>query len=72
LLAILTTGAYGFVTASNYNSRPRPCELLVDGARVYLARKRETHEDLIRGESAVLDTQSQHERVSCNLCPGSS
>lgn len=79
LLAILTAGAYGFVTASNYNSRPRPCELLVDGARVYLARKRETHEDLIRGESglpedesAMLDTDPQHERLSCNLCPGSS
>jgi diaminopimelate decarboxylase len=72
LLAILTAGAYGFVTASNYNSRPRPCELLVDGVHVYLARKRETYEDLIRGESAVLDTQPQHERVSCNLCPGSS
>jgi diaminopimelate decarboxylase len=72
LLAILTAGAYGFVTASNYNSRPRPCELLFDGLHVYLARKRETYEDLIRGESAVLDTQPQHERVSCNLCPGSS
>jgi diaminopimelate decarboxylase len=79
LLAILTAGAYGFVTASNYNSRPRPCELLVDGSRVHLARKRETHEDLIRGESgfaedesAILDTEPQHERLSCNLCPGSS
>ena len=79
LLAILTAGAYGFVTASNYNSRPRPCELLVDGARVYLARKRETYEDLIRGESglpegesAMLDTDPQHARLSCNLCPGSS
>jgi diaminopimelate decarboxylase len=79
LLAILTAGAYGFVTASNYNSRPRPCELLVDGTQVYLARSRETYEDLIRGESssaenesAMLDTDPQHERLSCNLCPGSS
>jgi diaminopimelate decarboxylase len=79
LLAILTAGAYGFVTTSNYNSRPRPCELLVNGARVSLARKRETYEDLIRGESAfaenesaMLDTDPQHERLSCNLCPGSS
>jgi diaminopimelate decarboxylase len=79
LLAILTAGAYGFVTASNYNSRPRPCELLVDGAQVYLARTRETYEDLIRGESAftenesaMLETDLQHERLSCNLCPGSS
>jgi diaminopimelate decarboxylase len=52
LLAISTAGAYGFVSASNYNSRPRPCELLVDGAQVCLARKRESYEDLIRGESA--------------------
>lgn len=50
LLAIQTTGAYGFVLASNYNSRPRPCELLVEGGQVHLARRRETYEDLIRGE----------------------
>jgi diaminopimelate decarboxylase len=72
LLAILTAGAYGFVTASNYNSRPRPCELLVDGRHVHLARTRETYKDLIRGESAILDTALEHERLSCNLCPGSS
>jgi diaminopimelate decarboxylase len=72
LLAILTAGAYGFVTASNYNSRPRPCELLVDRDRVHLARKREIYEDLIRGECTLLDTQPDHERLSCNLCPGSS
>ncbi len=51
LLAIRTAGAYGFSLASNYNSRPRPCELLVDGANVHLARGRETYEDLVRGES---------------------
>lgn len=51
LLAIQTAGAYGFVLASNYNSRPRPCELLVDGARVHVARSREAYDDLIRGES---------------------
>lgn len=50
LLAIRTAGAYGFVLSSNYNSRPRPCELLVDGREVHLARARETYEDLIRGE----------------------
>ncbi|HEX4169336.1 MAG TPA: hypothetical protein VHZ55_28065, partial [Bryobacteraceae bacterium] len=43
LLAIRTTGAYGFVLSSNYNSRPRPCELLVDGADVHVARGRETY-----------------------------
>lgn len=51
LLAICTAGAYGFVLSSNYNSRPRACELLVDGAQVLVARKRETFEDLVRGES---------------------
>lgn len=53
LLAILTAGAYSFSLASNYNSRLRPCELLVDGAHVHLARRRETYEDLVRGESAA-------------------
>ena len=51
LLAICTAGAYGFVLSSNYNSRPRACELLVDGAEVLVARKRETVEDLVRGEA---------------------
>lgn len=50
LLAIQTAGAYGFVLASNYNSRPRPCELLVDGAQIRIARRRESYEDLVRGE----------------------
>ncbi len=52
LLAILSAGAYGFVLSSNYNSRPRPCELLIDAAQVHVARERETFPDLIRGESA--------------------
>lgn len=50
LLAIRTAGAYGFVISSNYNSRPRACELLIEGDRVHVARSRETYEDLIRGE----------------------
>jgi diaminopimelate decarboxylase len=50
LVAILTAGAYGFVLSSNYNSRPRACELLVDGGRVLVARQRETYADLVRGE----------------------
>jgi diaminopimelate decarboxylase len=50
-IALRTAGAYGFVLSSNYNSRPRPCELLIDGSRVSLARQRETFEDLIRAES---------------------
>lgn len=53
LVAIETTGAYGFVLSSNYNSRPRACELLIDGARIHVARKRETYDDLVRGECAL-------------------
>ncbi len=50
LLAVLDTGAYGAVMASNYNSRPRPCEVLVDGTEARLVRRRETTEDLWRTE----------------------
>ena len=46
LLAIMGTGAYGMVMASNYNSRPRPAEVLVSGRRVALVRSRERVEDL--------------------------
>ena len=49
-MALMTAGAYGFVQASNYNSRPRPAEVLVDGSAWKVIRKRETNEDLIRGE----------------------
>ena len=52
LLAICTAGAYGFVQASNYNSRPRPPEILVQGSGFRVIRGRETYEDLIRGETA--------------------
>jgi len=51
LMAVCTAGAYGFVLASNYNSRPRPPEVLVDGAAWQVIRSRETLEDLVRGES---------------------
>jgi diaminopimelate decarboxylase len=50
LLAVLDTGAYGMALASNYNTRPRPAEVLVDGKAARLVRKRETLADLIRGE----------------------
>jgi len=50
LLAIMSTGAYGFVMASNYNSRPLPAETLVRGDKFGLIRKRQTREDLVRGE----------------------
>lgn len=50
LLAIMSAGAYGFVMASNYNSRPLPAEALVRGDQFALIRKRQTWEDLVRDE----------------------
>ncbi|MCS7149563.1 MAG: diaminopimelate decarboxylase [Caldimicrobium sp.] len=50
LLAIMSAGAYGFVMSSNYNSRPRPAEVLVEGDQFFLVRKRETLDDLISHE----------------------
>jgi len=50
LLAVMSAGAYGFTMASNYNSRPRPPEILVDGDNYTVIRERETYQDLIRGE----------------------
>lgn len=50
LLAIMSAGAYGFVMASNYNSRPLPAEALVRGDKFVLIRKRQTWNDLVRGE----------------------
>jgi diaminopimelate decarboxylase len=51
LLAIMTAGAYGFVMASNYNSRPRPAEVMVEGRNFRVIRERERFADLVRGES---------------------
>lgn len=50
LLAVRSAGAYGFCMASNYNSRPRPAEVLVDGNEALEIRRRETVEDLWKGE----------------------
>jgi diaminopimelate decarboxylase len=50
-LAICTAGAYGFVLSSNYNSRPRAPEVLVEGAAWRIVRERETYQDLVRGET---------------------
>jgi diaminopimelate decarboxylase len=50
LLALMSAGAYGMVMASNYNSRPRPAEVMVDGRRVELVRRRETLKDLVAAE----------------------
>ena len=51
LLVIEIAGAYGFVMASNYNSKPLPAEVLVDGGRARVVRHRQTPEDLVRGET---------------------
>ncbi len=51
LLAVMSAGAYGFTMASNYNSHPKPPEVLVDGDQYYVIRTRETMDDLIRGET---------------------
>jgi diaminopimelate decarboxylase len=50
LLALLDTGAYGLVLSSNYNTRPRAAEVLVDGSRFQVIRRRETVADLLRAE----------------------
>jgi diaminopimelate decarboxylase len=50
LLAVRGAGAYGFVMSSNYNSRPRAAEIMVDGEESHLVRERETIADLFRGE----------------------
>lgn len=50
LLAVMTAGAYGFSLSSNYNSRPRAAEVLVKGNAFSVIRRRETYDDLIRGE----------------------
>lgn len=50
LLALMSAGAYGFSMSSNYNSRPRAAEVLVDGDNYTIIRERENYEDLIRGE----------------------
>lgn len=53
LLAVRSAGAYGFVMSSNYNSRNRPPELMVDGDKVHVIRRRETLEDQLAPESCL-------------------
>jgi diaminopimelate decarboxylase len=55
LLAVRSAGAYGFCMSSNYNSRPRPAEVLVDGGHAWLVRKRETLSELFQDESVLPD-----------------
>ncbi len=56
LLAVRSAGAYGFTMASNYNSRPRAAEVLVDGDKTYLIRKRETLAGLFENEKTIPDS----------------
>jgi len=53
LLAVLSAGAYGMTMASNYNTRPRAAEVMVDGAQVHLVREREQARDLFAGEKLI-------------------
>jgi diaminopimelate decarboxylase len=57
LLAVMSVGAYGFTMASNYNSHPKPPEVLADGDRYYVVRKRESFDDLINGEAIPVALQ---------------
>lgn len=55
LLAVRSAGAYGFTMSSNYNSRPRAAEIMVDGERCHLIRAREQWQDLWQGEHILAD-----------------
>ena len=55
LLALSGAGAYGFTMSSNYNSRTRAAEVVVDGAKSHLVRERETIADIMRGEHCLPD-----------------
>jgi len=50
LVAVCTAGAYGFAQSSNYNSRPRAAEAMVEDGSWRVIRRRETYDDLVRGE----------------------
>ena len=53
LLAVMSSGAYCFVMSSNYNSRPRAAEVIVDGSDAHVVRERESIEELFAGESVL-------------------
>ena len=55
LLAVRSAGAYGFVMSSNYNTRGRAVEVIVDGDQMFVVRERETIDDMLRGESLLPD-----------------
>jgi diaminopimelate decarboxylase len=50
LIAVMSAGAYGFTMASNYNSRPKVAEVMVNGDQFFIVRERECYDDLVRGE----------------------
>lgn len=52
-IAIMSAGAYGFAMSSNYNSRCRPVEIMIDGDQIHVIRERETIDDLLRGEKII-------------------
>ena len=58
LLAVMSAGAYGMVMSSNYNTRPRPAEVMVAGANAMLVRERERVEQLFATERVILDSQT--------------
>ena len=53
LLAVRSAGAYGFAMASNYNSRNRPAEVMVDGDQAFVVRQRETFDEQLKPESLL-------------------
>jgi diaminopimelate decarboxylase len=55
VLAVLSAGAYGMVMASNYNTRPRAAEVMVDDGRAHVVRERETVSQLFAGEHPMAD-----------------
>jgi diaminopimelate decarboxylase len=59
LLAIHSAGAYGFTMASNYNTRPKPAEVAIEGDKVRLIRKRETYEDQVRLELECMEESAE-------------
>ncbi|MDD3499006.1 MAG: diaminopimelate decarboxylase [Sulfurovum sp.] len=59
LLAVHSAGAYGFTMASNYNTRPKPAEVAIEGERVRLIRKRETYEDQVRLELECMEESAE-------------
>jgi len=64
LLVIRTAGAYGFSMASQYNARPRPAEVLVEGDGFRPIRRRETYDDLVRGEIEYLEGELAAHRAA--------